>query len=120
MTETNANNVTPLRTPTDLVSEIVDLSDQIAHLTERLAARKRELGDAVGIGSHKIAGVDVSVREPNRRFNAARAAELLAPEVLELCRNEGYDPKKLRGFLAPVLLEQCMDAGTGAPVVSVR
>lgn len=104
-----------------LARDLVDIQEEVAALNERAAHLKAQIAEKVGVGAIDLPnGVAVTVREPNRRFNAERAAQLLAPEVLELCKSEGYDTKKLKSFLSPVLLEQVMEAGTGAPIVSVK
>lgn len=113
------NNVTPLRSNQQLVEDLTDLQYQASVIESRMRDVKTQLVDRIGVGnSIDVNGVKVSVREPNRRFNAERAAELVTPEVLELAKE--ISPTKLRQFLAPVLLDQCMEAGTGAPIVSVK
>lgn len=113
---------TPIRTVEQLARDLIDLQAQTAALTERANQIKAQIADQVAVGQtvHLDGGVAITVREPNRRFNPDKAVKLLAPEVLELCRPDGYDPKKLKSFLSPVLLEQVMDAGTGAAIVSVK
>lgn len=111
---------TPIRGIDDLVAEYHQLADQVLALQERQAAVRGQLRQ-LGLGEHRTSnGHKVTVRMPNRRFNAVAAARLLAPEVLELCKAEPtYDTKKLKSFLSPVLLDQCMDAGVGDYVVTV-
>lgn len=113
---------TPTRSAELLARDLIDVQEQIAALGERAMNLKAQLAEAIGVGNSLDLpnGVAVTVREPNRRFNADRAAQLLAPEVLELCKADGYDVKKLKSFLSPVLLEQVMEASAGAPIVSVR
>lgn len=102
-----------------LVARYVDLSDHIDHL---IAARNEiidQLRD-LGPGKHPTgSGLVVTVSPPSRRFNAARAEQMLSPQQLELCHHDGYDAKKIKQFLPPVLLDQCMDPGTGSAMVKV-
>lgn len=75
---------------------------------------------ALGVGQHTApSGVPVKIAKPNRRFNLDTATKLLAPEVLEQCRAEGFDATKVKRFLSPELLDMCMDPGTGDPRVSI-
>jgi hypothetical protein len=114
-------NVQPIRTVEDLVRDLADAQYQQAAIGERIAMLKAQLADQIGVGGNiQVGDATISVREPSRRFNPTKAQALLAPEVLELCKTDGYDNAKLKSFLSPVLLEQCMDAGTGSPIVSLR
>lgn len=116
---TSDNNIAQLRTNEQLVADLTDLLFQADEVDARIKTIKSQLAQRIGVGnSLDVNGVTVSVREPNRRFNAQRAAELVTPEVLELAKE--VSPTKLKQFLSPVLLDTCMDAGTGAPIVSVR
>lgn len=116
---TQPNPVTPLRSPEQLVGELVDLQDQVAALDERMKAIRSQLVEHIGVGNNlDVNGVKVSVREPSRRFNLARAQELVTPEVLELAKE--VSPAALKKFLSPILLDQCMEPSNGAPVVTVR
>jgi len=82
-----------------------------------IKARFRALGD----GAHKApCGVAVTVTPPNRSFNLTKAVGLLNEEQRALCKADGYDPKKVKGMLPPVVLEVCMDPGTGDARVSVK
>jgi len=102
-----------------LVARYLELADTIEQLATEQAAIKEQLR-GLDVGKHVTSyGIAVTVSAPSRRFNPSAAKELLAPEVLELCKSDGYDAKKLKSFLSPVLLEQCMDAGSGDPVVRI-
>lgn len=111
---------TPLRDLDRLAAAWLDITDQIDALTAQRDVVKAQLRD-LGLGEHVAAnGTVVTVTAPSRRFNARTAQALLPAEVLELCRADGYDAKKLKEYLSPVLLERCMDAGTGDPIVRVK
>lgn len=76
---------------------------------------------ALGNGEHTApSGVQVSVSPPNRSFNLDRAVALLNDEQKALCKADGFDPKKVKGMLPPVVLEVCMDPGKGDMRVSVK
>lgn len=124
MTTEPNSNVRPIRSVEDLAKDLLDTQAAAAVLNERVAHLKGLIADQLGVGNSvtldDAGGLTVSVRGPSRSFSAAKAEQLLAPEVLELCRADGYDAKKLKAFLSPLLLEQCMETGTGAPIVSVR
>lgn len=109
----------PLHDLDTLVSRYLDLKTEAEEIASQMEHVKEQLR-TLGVGQHATAsGVTVTVQAPARRFNAKTAEQILPAEVLELCKADGYDPKKLKNFLSPVLLDQCMDSGTGAPVVKV-
>lgn len=98
----------------------VDLDDRIKDLQAQQASIKGRMRDNLDLGKHDTdAGVTVTISAPSRRFNPVRAAELLTEEQREVCRADGFDPKKLKAQLPPVLMETCMEAGTGDPVVRI-
>lgn len=116
---TQQQSVQPLRSVEQLLAEYLDLQDQASQINERMAGIKAQIGDQVGVGgSLDINGVQVSVREPSRRFNLERAKDFLTDDQLALSLS--VDATKVKKFLSPVLLEQCMEAGTGASVVTIR
>jgi len=97
--------------------ELGDLLDSIVSEMSAIKERFRVLGK----GTHESpSGVVVTVTAPNRSFNLPKATEMLSAEQLALCKQDGYDPKKVRRFLSPALLEMCMDPGTGELRVSVK
>ncbi len=98
----------------------LELSELLETITGEMTAIKERFR-ALGNGEHKApSGVSVTVSAPNRSFNLPRATELLSEEQLALCTKDGYDAKKVRNFLAPALLEICMDPGNGELRVSVK
>lgn len=111
----------PIRTVDQLVQDLLDVQEQSAQLADRASSLKAQIAELVGVGGEaQVGDVKVTVREPNRRFNIDKAVKLLTPEQVELATVAKPDPTKVKQFLPPVLLEQCMDAGTGDAVVSVR
>lgn len=117
----NNTQPTPIRTVDQLVGDLVEAQAAMAALADHANTLKAQIADRVGVGGeHKYGDVTVTVREPNRRFNLDKAVAMLTPEQLTMASTTIPDAKKVRSFLPPVLLEQCMDAGTGAPVVTVR
>jgi len=46
--------------------------------------------------------------QANRRFDVERGAALLDPAVREICKAEGYDPRKVKHHLSAALLDACM------------
>jgi hypothetical protein len=108
--------------PVDLdaeVSEYVALTEKIEELTTQRAGILARLRDNLTPGKHDTTfGVAVSVALPSRSFNTDRAWSMLTPAQQKLCTSP--DPKKIKAQLPPVLAEQCMDEGTGAPRVTIR
>lgn len=97
--------------------ELADLAASISEEQAAIKARFRTLGQ----GDHKApCGVAVSVTPPNRSFNLDKAVKMLNDDQRELAKADGYDAKKVKHFLAPALLEVCMDPGTGDLRVSVK
>lgn len=109
----NANTETITKT----VQRITELQDHAAQIDDELRALKAELATLLPVGTHAAAGVKVTVSNPSRRFNLDRALTMLTPEQRTLA--VGPDLRKVKAYLPPVLLEQCMDPGTGAIVVKI-
>lgn len=98
----------------------LELAEFVAEVNDEMTAIKRRFRD-LGDGAHKApCGVAVTVTPPNRSFNLTKAVALLNDHQRELCKTDGYDPKKVKGMLPPVVLEVCMDPGTGDARVSVK
>lgn len=96
----------------------LDLTDKIEELEAERARIKTRLA-AFGPGQHvATGGVVVTVGAPPRRFNRDRAWAFLTEDQKDVCTSP--DDKKIKAQLAPVLLEECMDAGTGAARVTIR
>lgn len=100
------------------VSTYLDLTERIEQLEADRADVKARLAK-LDVGSYPTAsGVTVTVSLPSRRFNLGRAWTLLTEEQHSLCASP--DPKKVKAQLPEVLLDECMDAGTGAKVVRIK
>lgn len=97
--------------------ELDELLESVKDEMSAIKARLRALGE----GGHQApCGAYVAVSRPNRSFSLPKAVALLNDEQLLLCRADGYDAKKVKSMLAPVLLELCMDDGAGDLRVSVK
>lgn len=108
----------PIRTLDDDVATYLDLTERIEQLEQQRATIRARIAEH-GPGSHATThGVTVSITAPSRRFNIDRAWSLLNDDQKSIC--VGPDPTKVKKQLPPVLLDECMDPGTGAPRVSIR
>ena len=97
--------------------ELDELLESVKDEMSAIKARLRALGE----GAHEApCGVHISVSKPNRSFSLPKAVALLNEEQLQLCKADGYDAKKVKNMLPPVLLEMCMDDGAGDLRVSVK
>jgi hypothetical protein len=97
--------------------ELAQAAETIVSESNAIKARLRALGN----GEHPTpCGATVTVTPPNRTFNLDRAVTMLNDEQRDLAKPDGYDAKKVKQFLPPTLLEQCMDPGTGDLRVSVK
>lgn len=108
--------------PTDFdapatVARIVELAEQTERINAEIDELRRQLVQHLDLGTHQIAGVKVTVSAPSRRFNLDRALGMLNDEQKALVN--AVDTKKVKSFLPPVLLEECMDPGVGGPVVRI-
>lgn len=114
MTDHRTEHQTNLDT---LAARYADLSD---HIDQLLAARNDVIDQLrlLGPGKHPTTvGVTVTITPPSRRFNADLAWTMLNADQQAVC--VGPIPAKIKSQLAPVLLEQCMEPGTGNPTVKV-
>ena len=106
-------------TLTDDVHRYLTLKDAKATIDTELAAIKARLATTVGTGNTTDVGdVTVSVRPPNRRFNPTKALELLDEATVDACRK--VDAALVKKHLTPLQLDECMDEGTGDPIVEVK
>lgn len=110
---------------------VIELSTQLRTIVSRLAALneqrqtieaedkrlKAELRLALGVGTQgAVDGTPVVSVNPNRRFQAALAAQVLPPALLDLCKTTVIDSKAAKAVLPPAMYEQCMGE-VGEPVV---
>lgn len=112
-----ASQPTPIASLDDDVATLLDLNDKIEQLEGQRATIKARLAQHA-IGTHETTfGVKVVVSAPARKFNQDKAWMMLNEEQREVCFSP--DAKKIKSQLAPVLLDECMEPGTGSPVVKV-
>jgi hypothetical protein len=98
----------------------MELDEFLSEVQAEMGAIKARFR-ALGNGAHKApCGVAVTVTPPNRSFNLTKAVALLNEEQRALCKADGYDPKKVKGMLPPVVLDVCMEPGSGDARVSVK
>lgn len=104
----------------DLATEYLDLKDRAAALDERIKQIVAELRDSLGAGKHAAGDHTVTVT-PQRRFNATQATEVLGsnPELLAACTETVISSAKAKQILAPAMYELCM-VEQGDPRVSIR
>jgi hypothetical protein len=92
-----------------LVRDLADLNAHIAKLTADAEAIKTELrarceaGDYVEDGGRTVLKI-----VPTRKFDVARALELVPEPLREACYTTAPDPAKVKEYLAPALVESCM------------
>lgn len=100
------------------VREYLELTDRIEQLTRERDDVKARIRKA-GPGKYETSfGVGVTVTPPPRTFNGTKAWSMLTPEQQALCVSP--DPKKVKAQLPAVLVEECMEEGTGEPRVLVK
>lgn len=102
-----------------LVRRYTELDDQRRTIVDEQADIKAQLRDTLQQGTHHVAGLTIVVSPPPRRFNAVTAASLLPTETLAACTYDEYDPKKLKRYLSPVMLDMAMDERPGDLVVRI-
>lgn len=90
-----------------IVSRLVDLQAIIAEKTAEAEALKAELR-SLPPGEHDIAGKPVLRIIPNRRFDPAKALELVPESLRDQCYSNTLDSAKVKQYLAPALLDACM------------
>lgn len=101
----------------ELTGELARLQAAIADFTNRAETIKdvlRKLGD----GDHEAAGRPVVRVQTSRRFNVAKAYELVPEPLRVACMTTQIDPAKVRQYLAPALVDACMEE-SGKPRVSL-
>jgi len=102
------------------VAVYLELTEKIEELTSQRETVKARMAQR-GLGEHKTTtGTVVNVTGPNRSFNLQRAIGFLTDQQRDVCKLDGYDAKKVKAQLAPVVADQCWDEGKGAPRVTVK
>jgi hypothetical protein len=110
--------VQQLRSLDDDVAAYLEITEQMEQLGAQLASVRHRLADR-GVGTHETSsGVKVTVSAPSRRFNADKAWGMLTAEQQALCVSP--DAAKMKKQLAGVLVDECMEPGTGTPRVLVK
>lgn len=96
-----------------IITRLQQLAAISAHAKEEETELKARLRKILAVGQKGLVeGVPVVALQPNRRFDVEAGIALLPAELRDLCRADGYDPKKIKQYLAPALVETCMvDAG---------
>lgn len=108
----------PIASLDDDVNAYLDLTERMEELESQRATIRARLAQR-GTGTHTTTtGIKVTVTAPNRRFNLDRAWAMLTEDQKDVCTSA--DPKKVKAQLPEVLLESCMDEGTGAPRVTIK
>ena len=110
-------NPVPIATLDDDAASLLELQEKIEELSFQAAtiqARLAQRGPGTYPTSH---GVKVVVTAPSRSFNLDKALTMLTPDQLALC--QGPVAAKVKKQLAGVLVDECMEPGTGSPTVKV-
>ena len=100
----------------ELVERITTLQEQAEIIDLEIRGAKAQLA-ALGTGTHQVGHMRVTVSPPSRRFNIDTALTFISEEQRAMVLSP--DAKKVKAFLPPVLLDQCMDEGTGNPIVKL-
>lgn len=99
-----------------IVSRLAAIAEAKGTLDAEEKTLKAELRSSLDLGQWTYAGTPVVTLSPNRRFSADKAATVLPPELLALCRIEKIDPATAKKVLPPALYESCQDIA-GEPVI---
>lgn len=113
------NHLNAVPTVTDDVHRLLTLKDARATIDAEIDTIRHRLAEQIGTGhSQEVGDVTVTVRPPNRRFNADRAVAMLDDATRDRCM--ALDARLLKKHLTPIQLDQCMDDGTGDPIVDIK
>lgn len=104
---------------TALTRRYLDLAARRDDLDLELGAIKAKIRDNITPGDTLTTtdGIKVTVTA-NRRFNPAKAAEIIPADLLTLCQTTVVDAKKAKSVLPPALYEAAM-VTVGDPVVRI-
>ena len=101
-----------------LVARLGDLAQTRAQIVEEENELKETLRRCLAVGTRGTINGQLAVTlVANRRFDADAGAGLLDPALRDRCTLVGFDPRKVRQYLAPALVEACMVAVGEAKVV---
>lgn len=109
----------PIRNLDDDVNDYLNLTEQLVSLTAQRDAIKARLASR-GPGEHTTTNgqITVSVTAPPRKFNLTKAWSMLTEDQKDVCTSP--DAAKVKKQLPGILVDDCMDEGTGAPRVSIK
>lgn len=103
-----------------LAARWLDLDAERKRIADEQDRLKIELRDLLGYGRHAAGAVEVTVAEPQRRWNVKRAEAVLPPDVVEACSVTTLDRARVQAAVAPELYAQCQIATSGEPTVTIR
>lgn len=106
--------------PAALAAEYLDLKDKAAQIDDRVKQIVAQLR-ALGEGKHEAGAATVVVGAVPHRFDARKAAEVLAsnPELLAQVSETVVSSTKAKQLLAPAVYALC-SVENGEPRVTVR
>lgn len=90
-----------------IVADLADLQARISELSTRAEALKAELR-SLPAGDHDIDGHPALRITPTRRFDPQKGLALVPEPLRGDCYTRTLDATKVKGYLAPALLEQAM------------
>lgn len=93
-----------------------ELTTRIRELTDEAEQLKQQLRDHLGAGEYRVAGKPMFTITPQRRFDPARAEQLLTAEQLQACQKTILDRDAVQKTVAPDLYS-AMQVEQGKPVV---
>ncbi len=94
------------------LAKLNDTLAQIKQLTEDAENYKGQLRGKLTPGAYTVGGRPALSITPTRRFDPARAAEILPADQIAAVSRMQIDPKLAKSHLAPALYELCqVDAG---------
>ena len=99
-----------------IVSRLASIAEARSALDLEEKTLKAELRSSLDFGQWTVAGTPVLSVAPNRRFSPEKAAEILPPDLLALCRVEKVDAATAKKILPPALYSACADT-VGEPVL---
>lgn len=100
-----------------IVDALADLNARISDLTDQAEALKAELRQ-LPPADYLIDGRPALRIIPTRRFDPARALELVPEPLREECYVRSLDAARVKKYLAPALVDTCM-VDSGKPKVVV-
>lgn len=102
-----------------LVDTIRKLTDERDTLDDLIEANKADLRQHLDVGTYTEDGRPAVVLQPNRRFSASLAAQILPAHMLDQCKVETITSESARATLPAGLYRQCM-VEIGQPKVILK